>query len=228
MQAKGHALSGAATFLAVAPTLSIPPAAVLVGTLLCAGAATAPDLDHPGSTITRTGGLATRAVGVAIRALAGGHRQATHSLLFVAAAASAVHLFVVGPPAVVPAAAIVGGLVAVAGPLLAASFGGRVSLLGFVVAAAGCAGLVLGGRVPINDWFTVAVAGGLLVHVVGDMLTPEGVPLLWPWRRRFGVGLFRTAGIAEQVVTVALALATFGLAVRALLWAHGVDVAGPG
>ena len=57
---------------------------------------------------------------------------------------------------------------------------------------------------------------------------PEGVPLLWPWRRRFGVGLFRTAGIAEQVVTVALALATFGLAVRALLWAHGVDVAGPG
>lgn len=226
MQARGHALSGAAAFLAVAPTLSIAPAAVVVGTLLSAGAATAPDLDHPGSTISRSGGLTTRAVGSVVRMLAGGHRQATHSLLFVAAAGSAVQLFVVDPGAVVPAAVIVAVLVAVAGPLLAESFGGRASVVAFLAAAAGSAALVLTGRVPVGGWFTVAVAGGMLVHVVGDMLTPDGVPLLWPLRRRFGVGVFRTAGLVEDVVTVLLAAAAFGLAVRALLWGHGVDVGG--
>ena len=88
--------------------------------------------------------------------------------------------------------------------------------------------MVLTDRVPVGGWFTVAVAGGMLVHVVGDMLTPDGVPLLWPLRRRFGVGVFRTAGVVEDVVTVLLAVAAFGLAVRALLWAHGVDVTAHG
>jgi inner membrane protein len=43
------------------------------------------------------------------------------------------------------------------------------------------------------------LAVGYLSHVLGDCLTPSGVPMLWPSRRRFRIPLFRTNSLAEHV-----------------------------
>lgn len=215
MLARGHALTGAAAFLAAGPALDPTLPELALGTLLCAGAATAPDIDHPGSTVSRTGGIATQAVGAAVGVVSGGHRQATHSLLFVAAATAATHFLVVTADAVAIAAGLAAFLIAVAGPLLARSFGGRLSFGAFMLAAGGAFWVISDGRVPLGPWFTVAVGLGVLMHLLGDMLTPEGVPMLWPVRRRFGLGLFTTAGMIEGVFTAFLALGTVALAARA-------------
>lgn len=68
------------------------------------------------------------------------------------------------------------------------------------------AGLVSGLLVCLADpscwWVGAAVGAGWLVHILGDALTPEGVPLWGPWsRRRVRVlGLVRTGGRVEVLV----------------------------
>lgn len=39
-------------------------------------------------------------------------------------------------------------------------------------------------------WFFVGVAG-VCAHLVGDLLTPAGVNLLWPWNRQFSLQVTR-------------------------------------
>ena len=46
---------------------------------------------------------------------------------------------------------------------------------------------------------------GYLSHLGGDLLTPSGVPLFWPIRRTFSLGLFRTGSPVESVTVGALA-----------------------
>ena len=52
------------------------------------------------------------------------------------------------------------------------------------------------------------LALGYLSHLAADALTPSGVPLLWPWKQRFGIGLCPTGGLMEWLVVAALAAAT--------------------
>lgn len=50
---------------------------------------------------------------------------------------------------------------------------------------------------------------GYLSHIVADMLTPAGVPLLWPWRFRFRLALLHTSGTAyiERIFCLILIVA---------------------
>jgi inner membrane protein len=50
------------------------------------------------------------------------------------------------------------------------------------------------------------LAIGYLSHLLGDCLTPSGIPLLWPSRRRFRVALFRTNSLAEHLSMGVIAL----------------------
>jgi inner membrane protein len=46
-----------------------------------------------------------------------------------------------------------------------------------------------------------AAAVGYLSHLAGDWLTVGGIPLLWPWRRRFQAPLsFRCGGVTEGLL----------------------------
>lgn len=96
MMARSHTLSGAAMWLAAAPptaaALDVPldPAGLAAGAAIAAGAALIPDLDHPHSVIARALGPLTQLLAMLIAAVAGGHRQATHSLAFAALAGLAV------------------------------------------------------------------------------------------------------------------------------------------
>lgn len=49
------------------------------------------------------------------------------------------------------------------------------------------------------------VAVGYLSHLAADALTPSGVPLLWPSRRRFTLALVETGSVAEIGLVAALA-----------------------
>ena len=40
---------------------------------------------------------------------------------------------------------------------------------------------------------------GYLSHIAGDALTPSGVPLLWPRRKRYTLNLFKTTSLLETV-----------------------------
>ena len=46
----------------------------------------------------------------------------------------------------------------------------------------------------------IAVAAGYLAHLVGDVFTKSGVPLLWPLPLMVRVPLVKTGGLLEQVV----------------------------
>jgi len=84
MLARDHALSGALVFTAVAPVLHVSGPALLAGAVFTAGAATAPDIDEHGSTISRTLGFFTETVSWLVHKISGGHRKGTHSILGVA------------------------------------------------------------------------------------------------------------------------------------------------
>ena len=43
-------------------------------------------------------------------------------------------------------------------------------------------------------WLPAAVGLGALVHLIGDCLTKEGCPLLWPLDRRVGIPLIKRTG----------------------------------
>jgi inner membrane protein len=40
---------------------------------------------------------------------------------------------------------------------------------------------------------------GYLSHIAGDAMTPSGVPLLWPNRKRYTLNLFKTTSLLESV-----------------------------
>lgn len=83
MMGKTHALTGALTFtagsLAMAPMVSLTLPQLILGAIVCAGAAVLPDIDHPGSGVSRTFGPFTRGFAWTVGKLSGGHRNGTHS-----------------------------------------------------------------------------------------------------------------------------------------------------
>ena len=58
------------------------------------------------------------------------------------------------------------------------------------------------------DGWAAPLVIGYLSHLAADALTPSGVPLLWPWKQRFGIGLCPTGGLMEWLVVAAFAAAT--------------------
>ncbi len=45
---------------------------------------------------------------------------------------------------------------------------------------------------------------GYLSHLGGDLATSSGIPLLWPWRRRFRLLGVRTGGLGETVLVAGM------------------------
>ena len=176
MLARDHALSGALVFTAVSPPLHVTGTALLAGAVFTAGAATAPDIDEHGSTISRTLGFFTEAVSWVVHKVSGGHRKGTHSILglivFTAAAWLAVnHLSGLTGKIVL---GVMLGVILSAG-VRALQIGGHhgdvIGLAGAAAAVYWQAGLAL---VPL------CIALGVAAHIAGDELTHDGCPLAWP------------------------------------------------
>lgn len=228
-----HAMSGLtawATATALVGDSSLGTLSVkgwCVGAVLCAGAALLPDLDHPESTVSSTFGPVTAAGSKLINAIShgiyqvtrtkrdskrdGGHRGFTHTLVFAVLAA-------------IITTAIVQTSQSWALPLLMFFFSG--------LAVRG----IMHKWCPRNDalWITgtalmltyaclkwtdqasadaaacgVAVGIGCIAHYLGDAITEQGCPILWPVPIRFRtwypvappkIMRMRTGGTVEMAI----------------------------
>lgn len=191
MMGTSHAASGAAAWLALTAT-SIPalgvyelsPGTVLLGVGVAAGAALLPDADHHNATIAHSVPVAGRIAAGAVGALSGGHRKGMHSLLAVVLVIFG--MLYLGRLSWQPD----GWDVAIAlGPGIAA--GACVTFASKVLKIVRSWPLawVLGGAFGLlvaflsseqTSWLPWAIGAGYLTHILGDMLTAGGVPLLWP------------------------------------------------
>ncbi len=243
------------------------PLAVAVGTLVCAGAALFPDLDlsgkvtrnQGGATVARTFGVLSLFVAEVIEKISlgiytatklrrdprrtNGHRTFTHTLPF----AGLVGWGTTALCAHFGKWAVVGIVFLMAGLALRGLFDRWAERAGWVIVTLSSA---------VIAWFTAAnlpgdrgypmlgfaVGVGCVVHLLGDIVTSAGIPILWPipvgrrmWRM-IGVpdGLaVRVGGKVETIVlrgafTVIALLAIAGMFAPNLLQQFELDTwAGP-
>jgi membrane-bound metal-dependent hydrolase YbcI (DUF457 family) len=208
MMARSHALLAAAPVVASATGHRLDGPTLAAGTLLCAGAALLPDLDHPAGLMADTLGPVTHQLARGVAWAAGGYRQATHSLLFGLAAGAGTWALVRWTPAWVALA-----LAAFLAAMAARAVEGLrwqviATVAGLVTWAASTVAPGMVGQLP------AAVTAGCWLHVFADLLTPEGVPPLWPSRWRAVVPILdRTGGWGETyLLGPVLGLLVVGLA----------------
>ncbi|WP_157697152.1 metal-dependent hydrolase [Brachybacterium avium] len=210
-----HAISGTAAWMALAGTATVrgheaglglwdlSSGQVLAGAVVATGAALLPDIDHPSATISRSGGLLTRMLTRTV-SRAARHRGATHTLLavvvFTALAAVVnsldwqVRVPVLGE--IEAGAALLVTILCALGARALKTVAGR--LLPWVVGL--IAGLVVAATAPDTSiWLPAAVAVGTLTHLVGDLLTTDGIPFpTWPLTftppKRFASPLWQRSG----------------------------------
>src|SRR5699024_6691683 len=158
---------------------------VLAGTVVAAGAALLPDIDHPSATIAPSAGAVSK-LARAADSPAAGHRGATHTPLAVAVFALAGVLVTkvdwavdapVGEQIEIATTAVVTALSAFAVRALKLTTG---SLAPWLIGAG--AGLLVGLFAPeVSIWLPAAIGLGALVHLLGDLVTTDGIPFpTWP------------------------------------------------
>jgi membrane-bound metal-dependent hydrolase YbcI (DUF457 family) len=192
MMGRTHSLSGCTAFASLAyaaPLVGVHPRwpAIAAGLLATAGAALLPDLDHLDATCAHTLGPVTKALTRFVHRVSGGHRHATHSIGFTLA---------------MPLAAWVGDETlgrwfALTILFLLFAFGLRALRLARGLAPAVAAGLValVWYAMPHDlGWLPWSVGVGVAAHLVGDCLTKEGCPLLWPRRTHYMLPIVRRTG----------------------------------
>jgi membrane-bound metal-dependent hydrolase YbcI (DUF457 family) len=191
MLGHSHATSGALVW-AVAAAAALPEKVIgihlgttdiLLGAFLCAGAALLPDLDHPSGTIAHFFGPVSHYLCRFVCWASGGHRHATHSLLFVALmfGGSWAGIHYLHRPFTLASVFVLLSLAIRALRLCPPGQGihswGTVTVL----AVAGTAMVDRWiGLTP--QWMPFAIGLGTLAHLVGDCFTREGCPLFWPVR----------------------------------------------
>lgn len=255
MMGSSHAVTGAAAWIAATATAlpalglyPLSPSAVLLGTLVCAGAALLPDSDHHSATIAHSVPILGHAVADTVETMSGGHRHGMHSLLAVAGTFAATiglglirwtphgwdHSLQIGSAlAVLACTAFALKVLTVVKSWTTAWLLGALLAIGILVWA------------PAQfTWLPVCIGLGFAVHLIGDALTIEGVPLLWPlnpkppklfhdvpvlrdvWKRNgyLALPVLGHAGSArEWMLMLPLAAYTvWGLGASAVLLAHGL------
>lgn len=66
----------------------------------------------------------------------------------------------------------------------------------------------------MSDW-VVGLTVGYLSHLVGDWLTPSGIPFLWPKKQKYKAPLtFRTGGLGEHVFLIAMVFSAWACVLK--------------
>jgi len=229
-----HILSGAALFNAATliPQLDMHPSllARAAYTAVAAGAASLCDLDSCNATASRSFGLASQGVAACIGWVSRGHREGTHSGVGLAAFTgyTAGTLAVLTAPHGLPhipawtvrdaAGILLAGILmfCLASALEALHWAKRHTADLIALAAAGFV-VIDHARIPGMAGLPTAVAVGIVAHILGDMCTEHGCPLLWPWsERRFHLVprwlQFSTGTRPEHVIAFGLTAANLWFA----------------
>jgi membrane-bound metal-dependent hydrolase YbcI (DUF457 family) len=203
---KSHLIVGAAGFLTTAqpilhlthqPALKIPE--LIAGTVVCAGAAMLPDIDHPNATVAHSLGIVTAAISKVVSKLAGGHRMGTHSIPFALGLGVATTLGLHHWHSPLLALLICFFLISLCIRVLTEASG----IVCAVISAAVAGVIVM--AVPLQKtglaWLTVAIILGCLLHMLADMVTTEGIPLLWPLsKKKISIPVVgHTGGLREKI-----------------------------
>ena len=221
MLGRDHALLGAAAYLGVTPLVANAghlapqsPVELAVGTAVCAGFALLPDIDEPGSTISRKLGPISRVFSKITNEVAGGHRMATHSLMFVGLVFFGAHFALRSEWAI---GTIVFCALAISLRLILPLGIGRAGLIPLALIAGATYWAVH--AKDVGSWLPYACAAGVLLHLIGDALTKEGVPFFWvplvhPLQRiRLAVPVLgHTSSIRESIVGTLLGISIVLLA----------------
>ncbi len=186
-----HAASGAAAWVAIASTgpytlgwYPLDSTGILIGGLATAGTALVCDWDHRHSTVAQSLPPLSNVIAVGIENVSGGHRQGTHSVLgaafFVLLATMAGQIQLQTDWGLLSVGA---GLLCMFMINIAAKALKLFPKAGFIsnwIFALAMAGLVTFFAPDQWTWLPVSMLTGVVVHIVGDMVTTGGVPLLWP------------------------------------------------
>lgn len=232
MMGTSHAVSGWAAGALLVPVLAVDQTATTAVAVaaVAGGWALWPDLDQGGikggrvhgSTAARTWGPITALMAAGVGKAADGHRNGTHSLPGVAVFTLLAWLATFHPVSTSILVALSVGLGLRAASWLIPGRREKVWSINLAVSVTAAWALVYGVDyrsmpLPLIDrveftttpvefgWLPAVAAVGMLAHILGDMLTPEGCPLLWPFsKRRFGLGLFTTSTPVEALLVVPL------------------------
>jgi membrane-bound metal-dependent hydrolase YbcI (DUF457 family) len=221
MMGHSHAVSGALLFAATAPYL--PPLVmhhhlssqeIIMGTVLCAGAALLPDLDHHDGTIANFLGPVSKILCRFVAWISGGHRHATHSIFFIAfmtlgtwaGVSYGGRWFTLGMTFFLLALAVRGLNIcppghgfAAWGTIMAMALLGTGVIAKFIPSAPG--------------WLPYAVGLGCLAHLLGDSITKMGAPWLWPLKNRYEIVVIKSSGnkLETEILVPIMGIATVGL-----------------
>ncbi|SDQ42516.1 metal-dependent hydrolase [Quadrisphaera sp. DSM 44207] len=234
MLGHSHAMSGLAAGAAALPWAPAVGVTGVTGQVAWVAAwggfAMLPDLDQgglhwrgamprlSGSTVARMWGPVTTTFAGLVSVLARGHRNGTHDLLLAPAAFGGLALLAGGrawSSLLVLALAI--GLALQACHVVVP---GRVetTVVGNLALSFGGAWWLTGTGSTALEWLPWAVAGGVVVHVVGDWLTVGGVPVPLTWLldrpKRVSASLFRTGARVEHWAAGAFAATALVLLYR--------------
>ncbi len=217
----GHSTMGAAVWIGLSATTNlslgvIPGAdsktAVLAGAVIAAGAALVPDVDHKGTTISKALPPITNGLSKIINKLSGGHRKGTHSLLGLAASTALV-LFVLQKTWTISIDERPFGVTVALFVLFLGSFASQALKLKIGKLESWPTALVLaiiaGLTFPSDAaWLPFAFGIGYLVHLVGDTITTDGIPWLYPFfKQDFAIPVLGDTGsIREKSLTGLLGL----------------------
>ena len=222
MLGHSHAMSGLAAGAATLPWAPVGGLAEQVAWVAAwGGFALLPDLDQgglhwrramprlSGSTVARMWGPLTTTTAAVVSTLARGHRNGTHDVLLAPVVFGLLTVLATWHPwssLFVMALGI--GLALQACHVV---IPGRVetTVVGNLVLSFAGAWWLTGTGTTALPWLPWAVAGGVVVHVVGDWLTVGGVPVPFTWLRgrprRVAASLFRTGATVEHWLAGTLA-----------------------
>lgn len=205
MMARQHVASGYAGYMTVVSTLggtnplwqnaphvawleaAAQPISLILASFVAGAFAIWPDIDHPGSTVSKKLGIIGSILSPLVSMFAFGHRGVTHSWIFVALNGLGVFFLsqaLVGIFGDIAARILVGVLLALSALLIT-----RLMLpgnagkgnAGALVAAALVALVALHPDATDISWLPIAVAGGVFLHIVGDSITTGGTKFFLPF-----------------------------------------------
>ena len=212
---RNHALSGALAGYAITALVHTPTITSVLIVVTAAGATCLPDLDEPGSAVADTFGGLSQTIADLIKRLAHGHRRGTHTILAAAGTTVVATMFVVLAP--ISGAIIVGVLTSIAFRC-AAPRQWRKSIYGLVL---GTGAAVLAVRYPPGSLVAWAIGVGYLLHLVGDVVTASGAPVLLPFaEHKVSVPLLGVVGSLRERITGAVMLVMLFVATWAMF--HGL------
>lgn len=230
MMGRQHALSGvlAATGTAYAIEADVPTFVLLCTTL--PGTALLSDIDHPDSTVSNVYGPLTRTFALVLK-----HRRQTHSIPGVLTFSTLVYIAAkyASEPMFSPAWWVSRSVLFVVLTLIYASTLRLFKIKGWLddfLPVPVCAMITYGEPVlldlgvqpfPFHD-LPLLVALGMLVHVLGDWVTKQPIPVLWPLSDKgSSLKLFRAGGRFE--LWIMLPLFVIGSAGMTGLWIAAIQ-----